>query len=64
MTADEKKKEMNEMVNGLAEEVAQGVLLKVVKARLERLTDCSELVEKLIRMVEIRSKDLSYYKAK
>lgn len=50
--------QLNEILDTLTLEVAQGVTLKTIRRRLERHTNNEELLNKLIRIVEIRAKEL------
>lgn len=54
------EQQLNEMLDDLAIEVSQGLLLRNAKARLTRLCKSDEMVEKLTRVIEIRANELSH----
>ena len=57
------KQELNEIIDALVGEVIQGTLIKNIRARLMSKTANVELVDKLVRLVEIRSGEFMSYKS-
>jgi hypothetical protein len=52
------KSDLNEMIDQMVLEVVAGTMIKNIKRGLERLTSNSDLIEKLVRIIEIRSQEL------
>ena len=50
--------QLNELLEPMVLEVVAGTLLKNIKRRLESFTTNEELVNKLLRIIEIRSQEL------
>ncbi len=55
---------VDEVTDKLAAQVAQGLLLRNARKRLLGIYEAEELVEKLLRIIEIKADSLMHYVAR